>query len=393
MMEVVCRPVEHRGMLCIGLYYNYNPKITAVVRRIGGYRFSQSLKCWYSPFTSLRYAETLRQLAGHAVVDVAGMDSCIKESGLQNVQLPLRVGKDYGMPSRVPQISEENQYELNRFLEQMILKAYSSSTMRTYRNEFLQLLYLLKGKSVKDLTEDDIRRYMVYILRDLKVSEHTAHSRLNALKFYFEKVLGREKFFWDIPRPQKPYQLPKVLSERELEGLFAALVNLKHKAILLTAYSAGLRVSEVVNLRLSDIDSGRMQIRIGQAKGKKDRYLGLSVLLLDVLRAYLMQERPMPKVFLFEGVRPGEPYSKRAAQLLFQRARERAGISKAVSFHVLRHSFATHLLEKGIDIRYIKDLLGHFNIKTTERYLHVRRQELVTLMNPLDELFRGRSWK
>ena len=136
-----------------------------------------------------------------------------------------------------------------------------------------------------------------------------------------------------------------------------------------------------------------MQIRVEQSKGKKDRYVGLSVLLLDVLRSYLAQVQPRPLVYLFEGDRPGKPYTNRSAQAVFQQAKDRAGIHKSVGFHVLRHSFATHLLEKGIDIHYIKQLLGHFSIKTTERYLHVKKQDLITIVNPLDELFKGRDWK
>jgi integrase/recombinase XerD len=289
-------------------------------------------------------------------------------------------------------VSPENSLALAKFLEELALKAYSPSTIRTYRNEFLQLLQILKNRPVYELSTDDIRRYMVYAMNELGISEHTAHSRLNALKFYFEQVLGREKFFFDIPRPKKPNQLPKVLSEHELERLFRAIDNLKHKALLFTAYSAGLRVSEAVHLRIRDIDSSRMQIRIEQAKGKKDRYVGLSAILLEVLRAYLTHVKPRPQIYLFEGEKPGEPYTSRSAQLVFQHAKEKAGIRKEVGFHVLRHSFATHLLEKGIDIHYIKELLGHFSIKTTERYLHVRKQDLLSLVNPLDELFKGKKW-
>jgi site-specific recombinase XerD len=219
------------------------------------------------------------------------------------------------------------------------------------------------------------------------------HSRINALKFYYEKVLGREKFFWEIPRPKKRDQLPNILAERELEKLFAAVRNLKQKAMLFTAYSAGLRVSEVIALRLTDIDSQRMQIRVEQGKGKKDRYVGLSILLLDILRQYILQCKRRPLVYLFEGDKPGRPYSVRTAQAVFQRARRLAGIRKEVSFHSLRHSFATHLLERGVDIKYIKDLLGHFSIKTTERYLHVRREDLVVIVNPLDELYRKKDWR
>ena len=177
------------------------------------------------------------------------------------------------------------------------------------------------------------------------------------------------------------------MGEKEIGKLFNALDNKKHKAILFTAYSAGLRVSEVVNLQLKDIDSDRMQIFIERAKGKKDRYVMLSPVLLDILREYIKTCTPPPVRYIFESPTPGEPYSDRSAQRIFQMAREKAGIAKAVSFHSLRHSFATHLLEKGIDIRFIKDLLGHFSIKTTTRYLHVKRESLVNIMSPLDDIF------
>jgi integrase/recombinase XerD len=210
---------------------------------------------------------------------------------------------------------------------------------------------------------------------------------MNALKFYYEQVLKKEKFFWEIPRPKKPNQLPKVLSENEIGRMFNAISNIKHKAILFTAYSAGLRVSEVINLKIKDVDSGRMQLLIEKSKGKKDRYVGLSILLLDVLRAYLQACKPMPKKYVFENpLKAGEQYSTRSAQQIFQDAKEKARINKDVGIHSLRHSFATHLLEKGIDIRYIKDLLGHFSIKTTEKYLHVKRETLVNIPNVLDEL-------
>ena len=210
---------------------------------------------------------------------------------------------------------------------------------------------------------------------------------MNALKFYYESVLRREKFFWEIPRPKKQNQLPKVLGEDEIGRMFNSITNIKHKAILFTAYSAGLRVSEVINLKIKDVDSGRMQLFIEKAKGKKDRYVGLSILLLDVLRAYLKKNHPVPVIYLFENpLKPGEQYSIRSAQKIFYAAKEKARINKDVGIHSLRHSFATHLLEKGIDIRYIKDLLGHFSIKTTERYLHVKKETLINIPNVLDEL-------
>ncbi len=284
-------------------------------------------------------------------------------------------------------LSANNKAQLLLFLEQLALKKYSKSTLQTYRNEFMQLLQLLKDVHVQDLTPEHLKRYMLYCAVKLQLSENTLHSRLNALKFYFEQVLKREKFFWEIPRPKKHLILPKVLGEQEIAKLFNALTNKKHKAILFTAYSAGLRVSEAVRLKLSDIDSDRMQILVEKAKGKKDRYITLSPILLDVLRSYIKEQTKRPKKYLFEGEIENEPYPSRTAQKVFQRAKEKAGIQKQVSFHSLRHSFATHLLEKGVDIRYIKDILGHFSLKTTERYLHVSKEKLVNISSPLDDIW------
>ncbi|WP_052323950.1 site-specific integrase [Flavihumibacter sp. ZG627] len=431
MEKVQLRPLGHGGYLCVGLYYRKSETLNQLVWALEGVLWSKEHRCNCIPLCRANYEQLLEQLEGKAQIDnsilkrfirdkigripeepvLVNKDNAIAEAtrgfmhrgekkekedaGEQKnntkseaVQLPLR----QAAPLPV-HINPGNQEQLAKFQQLLILKAYSANTIRTYMNELRIFMKYLGDRTVQEVNEEGIKSYMVELLEKQGLSEHTAHSRLNALKFYYEQVLGREKFFWEIPRPQKPDQLPNVLGEGELERMFSSVTNLKHKALLFTAYSAGLRVSEVVSLRLSDIDSGRMQIRIEQSKGKKDRYVGLSVLLLDVLRAYLQQADPRPGVYLFEGERPGQPYSTRSAQMIFQKAKERAGIRKDVSFHVLRHSFATHLLEKGIDIRYIKELLGHFSIKTTERYLHVRRRDLVTMINPLDELFKGKEWK
>jgi len=272
--------------------------------------------------------------------------------------------------------------------QHLLLKAYSPSTIKTYLNEMGQLLQILGNLPADELKPEQLKRYLVYCYEKLGLKENTLHSRINALKFYYEQVLGREKFFWEIPRPKKPLLLPKVLSEDELGNLFNALGNIKHKAMLFTAYSGGLRVSEVAALKIKNIDSGRMQILIERAKGKKDRYVALSPVLLDILRSYIKKYKPRPSFYLFESEQTGTAYPARTIQRIFQLAKENAGIQKDVGIHSLRHSFATHLLEKGTDIRYIKDILGHFNIKTTERYLHVSKKDLVNIISPLDDLWR-----
>jgi integrase/recombinase XerD len=281
-----------------------------------------------------------------------------------------------------------NTHVLPAMEEMLKLKAYSPSTIKTYLNEMSQFLSLLKDIPADPLTPVHLKRYLVFCFEKLHLKENTLYSRINALKFYYEKVLGRERFFWDIPRSKKQLILPRVLSEHEPGRLFNALQNLKHKAMLFTVYSAGLRVSELAALRISDIDSGRMQIFIRCAKGKKDRNVGLSPVLLDILRGYIRLYKPRPVSFLFESEQTAAAYPVRTIQKVCEDAKKKAGITKKMGIHSLRHSFATHLLEKGTDIRYIKELLGHFDIRTTERYLHVSRKDLLNIESPLDDLFR-----
>ena len=407
METIVLKPLFHRNNECIGIYSPPSRLPSGVslnyyFQTKAGAKWSRTHSCWYVPCTEKNYELLAKALRGKAILEVGELKKYLEERknakakpATKDLRLSLAVAVTakiampkmtmQDVPARI-EISSQNKDELDKFIQQLKLKAYSPSTIRTYRNEFMQLLQLLGYVCANQLRPHHLQRYLIWCMKN-GLKENTIHSRLNALKFYYEQVLHRDKFFFEIPRPKKPDQLPKVLAENEIGRMFNAIINIKHKAILFTAYSAGLRVSEVVHLKIKDVDSERMQLRIENSKGKKDRYVGLSILLLDILRAYLRSSKPMPKKYVFENpLQPGEPYSIRSAQQIFQNAKEKAMINKNVGIHSLRHSFATHLLEKGIDIRYIKDLLGHFNIKTTERYLHVKKETLVNIPNVLDEL-------
>ena len=226
----------------------------------------------------------------------------------------------------------------------------------------------------------------MYCYEKLRLTENTLHSRINAVKFYYEKVLKREKFFWEIPRPKKAQQLPKVFSQDDVAAIINNAQNKKHKVMLMLAYSAGLRISEVVTPKTCEIDSKRMTIFISAAKGKKDRLVSLSPVLLVMLREYAMEYKPGKKGYLFEGNEKGSHYSTRSLQEVIQSAKKKAGIMKPGSIHTLRHSFATHLIEKGTDITMIQKLLGHNDIKTTLIYLHTSNKDLLKIISPLDDL-------
>ncbi|RYZ60854.1 MAG: integrase [Chitinophagaceae bacterium] len=400
MYTVSLHALYHRGKETIAIVAPVNGEINGAIRKLPGVQWSQTHKVWYVPWGRESYDNIRAALEPLAKIDQHQLKAYNdkRKEVKQTLASPPQPAAGEPVPStgflrKLPaqtkawQLSAENLGELNRFVQKLQLKAYSESTIRTYRNEFIQLLHVLKNKPVKTVTPDELQRYLVYCFKTLGLKETSLHSRINALKFYFEQLLGQEKFFWEIPRPKKALQLPKLLNEEELGRLFNSMKNKKHKAILFTAYSAGLRVSEVVKLKIAHVDSQRMQLFIERAKGKKDRYVNLSPVLLDILRAYL-RHKPRPTVYLFESEMTGTAYPTRTIQQIFSNAKQAAGIRKEVGIHSLRHSFATHLLDKGTDIRYIKDLLGHFDIRTTERYLHVSKKNLVNIVSPLDDLWK-----
>lgn len=281
-------------------------------------------------------------------------------------------------------IADINKPHLTRYIETLQLKGYSANTIRTYQNELSQFLFLLKDRDVLLCDETNVRNYFLYCINELKLSENTMHSRMNAIKFFFEKVLHREKFFFEIHRQKKEKKLPKVIHSSDIKLVFDKTTNLKHNTMLKLSYGMGLRVSEVINLKISDIDSKQMLVLLERAKGKKDRYVNLPESILAQLRTYFIEYKP--KVYLFEGLYGGQ-YSSRSAQAVFKQAMIRANLNKVVSFHSLRHSYATHLLENGTDIRFIQDLLGHNDIKTTLLYTQVSDSSIRKIESPLDKIY------
>jgi site-specific recombinase XerD len=229
-----------------------------------------------------------------------------------------------------------------------------------------------------------VKEYLLYLLRKKRISFSYQKQTISAIKFYFEKVLRREtkKYYFEIPR-RTENKLPIVLSKREVKKIIDCAYNLKHKTILSTIYSTGLRLSEAVNLKIADIDSERKLIYVRGGKGKKDRTTLLADELLILLRKYFVIYKP--KVWLFEGKDEGQ-YSKRGIQKIFYDTLRKAKIDKKASVHTLRHSFATHLLEQGEDLRYIQKLLGHRRSQTTEIYTHITRTGMKNIVNPVDYL-------
>lgn len=274
-------------------------------------------------------------------------------------------------------------HALESFHHQLKLKAYSPNTIQLYISEFSQLLSLLQSKPVEDLTPEQLKSYFLYCVEKLKCKERSLNGKINAIKFYFEKVLHRPKMFFDIPRPKTPQSLRKILSRNEIQRVFSQVTNPKHLLMLNLCYGMGLRVSEVVGIKIEHIDSDNMQVLIANAKGKKDRYVHLPESALELLRSYYNTYRPQE--WLFEGQYGGQ-YNSGSVQKVFKRAMKTAKIRKTIGIHGLRHSYATHLLESGTDIRFFQELLGHNNIETTQIYTHISTQSVSNVKSPLDNL-------
>lgn len=354
--------ILHRGAERIAIYCNYSATANSKIRKVPGAKWSRTLGCWHIPDTAenratCKIAETKKET-----------DPIAKNKPVSNTTGKAGVPAAVKASQNAVTFSEANAVAMAKYVQRLQPKAYSTSTIKTYRNEFGNFLQTLGNVSAESITTDRLKDYLQYCYASLKLSENTIHSRINALKFYYEQVLNREKFFWDIPRPKKPFLLPKLLNEDELRRLFAALPNKKHKAMLFTAYSAGLRVSEIAKLKIADIDSTRMQIFIERAKGKKDRYVNLSPVLLDILRKYIKEYKPSPKVYLFESEQTLMAYPTRTIQMIFSTAKQKAGIKKDVGIHSLRHSFATHLLDKGTETLSDGTPVAKITLATTEAY-------------------------
>ncbi len=270
-----------------------------------------------------------------------------------------------------------------RMIEDMKLRNYAPRTIEIYVARVITFAEHF-GKSPQLLGAADVRAYLLFLVQEKHASWSYYGQAMSALKLLYRTTLSKKWVVDDVVSPKQQKKLPVVLSPDEVTQFFEAIPGLKHRAILMTAYAAGLRVSEVVALRIDDIDSRRMVIRLRQAKGQKDRYTLLSPRLLAVLRAYWKADRPTQ--YLFPGNVPDRPITARTVEKACRDAREAAGLGKHVTVHTLRHSFATHLLEAGTDIRIIQVLLGHRNIRTTAVYTHVSAATLQATQSPLDRL-------
>lgn len=344
---------RHQNKDVIWIHFPYTHALkNDLKKRFSSAKWSSSYNCWY-------------------IIDLPAIRTVL--------EIPKKDLKEYFLKA----VHTINHDALHAFISQLELKAYSQNTIRVYTAEFTHLLRLIKSVPVESLSAEKLKSYFLYCLKEEKMKERKLNGKINAIKFYFEQVLHRERMFFDIPRPKKPITLPKMLTQREVKLLFNQVNNLKHLLALQLCYGMGLRVSELVNLKLEHINSKDRIVLIASAKGKKDRYVPLPESIVPLLKKYYFEFKPTE--YLLEGQYGGK-YSKSSAQHIFRNAMRKAGIKKKIGIHGLRHSYASHLLQTGTDIRVIQDLLGHYNIKTTMIYTHVTQRQINQIKSPLDDL-------
>jgi len=364
----------HRNQNVIRIEFPYNVQLKDVLRKNTTATWSRTMGCWYiaeQDFNLNTFFNTFKDLA------------YIDYSNLKIRTEPVKhqpVKRDYSYRQKI---------ELPKgYAELLMQKRYSESTMKSYLAYFKDFMQYFANRELQSIEKIEINEYILHLINHHKISESQQNQRINAIKFYYEKVLGLNKEYYNIERPRHKQVLPNVLSEREIVRIIEAIENIKHKAIIATIYSAGLRRSEINNLRKQDVDFDKNIIFIRGAKGRKDRISILSETNALLLKAYLQQYSP--NYWMFEGPERKQ-YSASSIGRILHDGAKKAGIMKRITPHMLRHSFATHLLEQGVDLRYIQNLLGHESTKTTEIYTHVSKNSLANIKSPLDRIFDNKK--
>lgn len=360
------------------------PRIVAIqekLKRFSLVRYNKTKDCYLLPATPLIFESIQLQMEPCAILIINQLpkDYLHKKNMPNKKQIDLSKTKQ----SIFDQVPEHGREYLSTMIDSILALNYSSNTMRSYCSSFILFLRHFEFRNPETLSNIEIIKYLGSLM-ERGLSATTGHSMVNSLHFYFHQVLGKKEFEFSLPRPKKEKKLPTVLTMDECLKLFQAVDNPKHKLLLLIGYGAGLRVSEIVQLQWKDILFAEYKIHIKNAKGKKDRMVMLPFSIVQSLEIYRQLFKGTH--YVFEGHFAGEPYSTGTVQNVMRDALRKSGLEKRATVHTLRHSFATHLLESGTDIRYIQKFLGHSSIKTTTIYTHLTQTAVDKIQSPLDRM-------
>ncbi len=351
---------KHNGSDVISILFPYQLNIKEKVKAFPQARWSQRKKYWYVPFSLFDLNEFIKHMESVAEVKTDLLN--IKAFAYSDI--------------------------LDKYTDNLLRKRYSPNTIKIYQTYFKDFIIYFRDRKLTEIGNSQINDYIVNLIKTKKISYSQQNQRINAIKFYYEQILKQEKIYYTIDRPKKKQKLPEVISKKLIGKLLESTENLKHKSIIALLYSSGIRRNELIQLRIKDIDFENNLLFVREGKGKKDRITILGNKMQKVLIKYI--EEYKPNYWLFEGANRKQ-YSASSVRNVVKNAVKRAGIKQNITPHMLRHSFATHLLEAGTDIRYIQKLLGHHRLETTSIYTHVSQKSLANINSPIDDLFKDKA--
>lgn len=380
--KIVLKRSQHREQEVIQLLFARSEVLQSLIRQNKRVRWSQTMRCWYLPFSSQVVSELFDLLKGKAYLDYSAIQA--EAMVLTAVEKVKHVANEKPRIENLAELSEVHKKKLERFRHWMRSRRYSENTIDTYVDALSTFLRFFWKKELSSITNEDVIYFNNKYILENKLSASFQNQVVNAIKLFFRTVEERKLDPSIIHRPKRAKVLPNVLSKEEVKAILNALTNIKHRAMLSLIYSCGLRRSELLNLKLNDIDAKRGLIVIRKAKGMKDRVVPLSGKILELLQDYFAAYKP--KEWVFEGQSGKGAYDERSLASVLQQAIEKAKLDKPVTLHWLRHSYATHLLESGTDLRYIQEILGHSRSTTTEIYTHVSNKSIQRVVSPFDSL-------
>jgi len=362
MKNVTVKIDRHRDEEVICFICEKDLQLIEILKTKLNAHWSATKKCWYLPISQFNLNKAFEAFKSIAWLDLKNLPHTSNEDKYQI----------------------DTQQEKERFEKWLKFRRYSPNTIKTYTDALVVFLSYFDYKPVSELSNDDVVLFVNQYILKRKYSFSYQNQIVNALKLYFREIRKSKIEVEGLQRPRREHKLPNVLSMDEVKAILQAPTNVKHRTMLSLIYACGLRRSELLNLKIEDVDSKRHMLIIRNAKGYKDRQVPISDKTIEMLREYYKMYRP--NVWLFEGQKEGEKYSEQSLQSVLKQAVSKSNIRKPVTLHWLRHSYATHLLESGTDLRFIQELLGHKSSKTTEIYTHVTEKSLQKIISPFDYL-------
>jgi len=387
MKNIIAERVLHKGMNRVTLRFPYDAELIKITRGLPDPIWSSQMKCWHIPDNTDIIALLLKAFYGKAYVDYTALKPNLaekikakKEEEQRKITVKIRGMDD----AELHPLSERGREDIEKYRRWMESNRYPESTVQTYTAMMVKFLRFVSPKEAQECTSNDLIRIIEEYILPTGLSHSFQNQMISSVKKFYSHIYSAVIDPGKLTRPRPQHRLPNILSKEEVKRILNSLTNEKHRVMLSLIYACGLRRSELLRLVPSDIERSRNLLRIKQSKGFRDRIVPISDRTIEMVDTYILRYKP--ERFIFEGQYPGEPYSATSLEKVLKKGCEKARIGKPVTLHWLRHSYATHLLESGTDLRYIQELLGHKSSKTTEIYTHVTTKSIQKIRSPFDDL-------